>query len=262
MNIVITAGGTQESIDEVRYITNMSTGQLGSEIADLLTDTWFLDKTLSRNHIFYIYVKGSVLPQFSSAISYIEVTDTKSVEKAINNVISENKINYFIHAMAISDYCVDNIFSMDDIINALVERSILDKSILVTSGETVREAINSITGMDQNSKISSNNDEMFISLKKTKKLIDTIKEQDPNIYLISFKLLSGVSTDKLIETAQKQLERTRSDIVIANDLKWIKDEQHKAYFVKENSITEVDSKRKIADKISEIINDKQMVSSK
>ena len=256
MNIVITAGGTQENIDEVRYITNMSTGQLGSEIVDSLTDTWFEEKTLRENHIFYIYVKGSIMPNFSSAITYIEVTDTRSVEMAIKNVMSENKINYFVHAMAISDYYVNNVFSMDDIVNALVEKNILDKSILVNSGDAIKDAINAIKGMDQNSKISSNNDEMFISLKKTKKLVDMIKKLDPNIYLMSFKLLSGVSSDTLIETAQKQLKRTRSDIVIANDLKWIKDQKHKAYFVKEDSITEVDSKRKIADKISEIINEK------
>ncbi|MGZ7242311.1 phosphopantothenoylcysteine decarboxylase domain-containing protein, partial [Streptococcus pyogenes] len=34
MKILITSGGTRESIDQVRSITNHSTGQLGKQIAE------------------------------------------------------------------------------------------------------------------------------------------------------------------------------------------------------------------------------------
>ena len=41
MNILITSGGTSEKIDQVRSITNHSTGQLGKMIAERFLDAGF-----------------------------------------------------------------------------------------------------------------------------------------------------------------------------------------------------------------------------
>ena len=241
MNIVITAGGTNEKIDEVRHITNMSSGKLGEEIFN----------SIQNHRVFYIYATGSNYPKktlYTPNLTLIEVSDTKSVEDAIKKVIEENKIDFFIHAMAISDYSVDKVFSMDMIVDTILENKDLDKEALI-------DKINSIKGIDKNSKISSNNDEMFISLKKTPKIIDMIKVLDPDIFLISFKLLNNVSNKELIDVAHKQLIRTNSDIVVANDLEEIRSEgSHKAYFVRDDaSFKPVSSKQCIAREIAKIV---------
>lgn len=251
MNIVVTAGGTNEKIDDVRFITNMSTGKLGSEIINSLTDKFFNEETLRDHTIFYIYAKGADFPVGASCIRYIEVTDTRSVEATVKKIITENKIDYFIHSMAISDYAVDKVFTMDDIINALSDRNPFDKS-------AIKDALVSMKGINNDTKISSENEEMFISMKKTPKIIDMIKKTDKNIFLISFKLLSDVSRDKLIEVAQKQLERTDSDIVIANDLKTIRNGSHKAIFVEKNNLTDIESKLGIADEITKRIGERNV----
>lgn len=246
MNIVITAGGTREKIDEVRYITNMSSGKLGMEIFNSL-----------KNHkIFYIYTKGSVYPTkslYTPNLILIEATDTESVLNAVKKVISENKIDVFIHAMAISDYTVDKVFSIEDISEALKRTSTMDNYILHTE-DSIINALKNIKGIDTNSKIGSNNEEMFISITKTPKIVDSIKKMDKDIFLISFKLLENVSEEHLIDIAHKQLERTDSNIVIANDLKNIREGNHIAHFVvKDKEYKTVKGKDNIGEEIAKRI---------
>jgi hypothetical protein len=50
MNIIITAGGTNEKIDNVRMITNLGTGKLGSIIAD----KFYEDYNELIENLFYI----------------------------------------------------------------------------------------------------------------------------------------------------------------------------------------------------------------
>ena len=56
LNIVITAGGTSEPIDNVRKITNSSTGKLGAVIAEELL------KREDVGKIFYIKAKKAITP--------------------------------------------------------------------------------------------------------------------------------------------------------------------------------------------------------
>ncbi len=200
MNIVITSGGTEEPIDAVRKITNMSTGKLGARIANNITDIWFKEKLISQHHIFYICNKNSIKPTPSSAITVIETTDVESVEKAIRKILKKDII-FFIHAMAISDYKVEGVYT------------------------------NELEKIDNSSKMKSSEETMFLKLTKTTKIIDLIKNINPNTDLISFKLMNDVPEEELINTARKQLKRTDSTIVIANDLKNIKSGNHIAYAV-------------------------------
>ena len=56
MNIIVTAGGTSEPIDNVRRIANTGTGRLGSLVADELAEAdW-------TGHIFYVCAKDSNRP--------------------------------------------------------------------------------------------------------------------------------------------------------------------------------------------------------
>jgi phosphopantothenoylcysteine synthetase/decarboxylase len=54
MKILVTSGGTTEYIDEVRVLTNISTGNLGSIIADTFAKHGF--------EVTYLSSKSSILP--------------------------------------------------------------------------------------------------------------------------------------------------------------------------------------------------------
>lgn len=240
MNIIITSGGTSEQIDKVRKITNMSTGKLGAKIADAISSNF------DNSVIFFLSDINLTLPEIKNNIKIIPTTDTKSVLINLQNLISNNKIDYVIHAMAISDYTVESVFNENNI-KEVLEKYLSQSDINV---DTLTEKIvNEINGVDKNSKISSNMDNLFIKLVKTPKIVDLIKKFDNNIKLISFKLLNGVSEEELIEVARKQLIRTNSEFVVANDLVNIKNGNHRALFVGKNEEIVVEGKEKIADKI-------------
>ena len=226
MKIVITAGGTEEPIDKVRKITNMSTGTLGKNICDNITDKWFNEKTLKDNEIFYICNENSILPEVCSSVTIIKTTDTDSVQNSIENILMLNKIDYFIHSMAISDYKVEG---------AYVDG--LDKTL---------------SRLDTRNKMSSKHEEIYIKLVKTPKIIDFIKKVQPEIKLISFKLLNNVTEVELVNVAKNQLKRTNSSLVIANDLKNIDKNNinHKALMItNKDEFDRVETKKDIAEYI-------------
>jgi len=225
MKIVITAGGTEEPIDKVRKITNMSTGTLGKNICENIILNWFASDE-EDNHIYYICNENSVLPIQSDFLTIIKTTDTESVQNTIENILMLNKIDYFIHSMAISDYKVEGAYvdSLDETLSKL----------------------------DTRNKMSSKHEEIYIKLVKTPKIVDFIKKVQPNINLISFKLLDNVTEEELINVAKKQLKRTNSCLVIANDLKNIDKNNinHKALMITDkDEFDRVETKKDIAEYI-------------
>ena len=237
MNIVITAGGTEEPIDSVRKITNMSTGKLGAIIAEEFLNEWDKEnwQDLSNdNMIYYICNKKSVIPQYpahmKNHITIIETTDTDSVQNAIQDIPLKENISMFIHSMAISDYCVQGAYKQEIYGDAF-------------------PTISNMIPIDTSSKMKSDNDEIFLKLVKTPKIIDGIKNIFQNASLISFKLMNDVTEEELIQTARNQVKRTKSDVVIANDLKIIKEGTHKSFAVSENSEILLNGKQEIAEYI-------------
>ena len=239
LNIVITSGGTSEYIDAVRKITNSGTGKLGSIIAEQIS------KNENINKIFYIYTTKAILPNNNfNNIEYIKVKDTNSVKIAIENVLKNNKIDYFIHSMAISDYYVDYVTNID-LITKQIDSKISIENILKNPNET----------LDNSSKLSSNEDNLIIMLKKTPKIISLIKKLSPNTKLIGFKLLENVKENYLINVARKLMIKNDCDYVIANDLTQINENEHIAYLInnKNEEIIEMKTKLEIANNINRLI---------
>jgi phosphopantothenoylcysteine decarboxylase/phosphopantothenate--cysteine ligase len=69
----------------------------------------------------------------------------------------------------------------------------------------------------EKSKISSSQ-ELELKLKPATKIINQIKKQNPEIFLVGFKAEYGVSEEELIEFSQKQIENSGTDLVVANDV--------------------------------------------
>ena len=57
---------------------------------------------------------------------------------------------------------------------------------------------------------------LLLELVPTPKIIQRIKEIQPNVFLVGFKAEYGVGEEELIEQARKQIEKAKSDVVIAN----------------------------------------------
>lgn len=93
IKVLITAGGTRESIDEVRVLTNISTGKLGAMIAEEFSNRSSFD-------IYYMAPNTAVRP--STKHTYIEVNNVESVYDKMNELVPQ--MDVVIHSMAVSDF--------------------------------------------------------------------------------------------------------------------------------------------------------------
>ena len=102
----------------------------------------------------------------------------------------------------------------------------------------------------KDTKISSYENNLVLVLKPTPKIISLIKKESPLTYLVGFKLLDGVSKKELIEVATRLRDKNKCDLVVANDLKDIRNKEHKAYIIdKEDKVVEASDKEDIAKKL-------------
>lgn len=228
--IIITAGGTSERIDNVRKITNSSSGKLGMTIANHLLEE---KKDII---IYYICSKNSLKPS-DTRVKVIEIDGTIDLKNTIENLLVKEHIDYFIHSMAVSDYMTDYVTTIERIKES------------VKINDTIDEAFEKIEVIGGN-KISSYEDNLVIVLKPTPKIISIIKNLSPSTYLVGFKLLDSVSKEELIEVAKKLRNKNKCDLVVANDLSTIRNGEHIAYIIdRNNGIEESRGKDDIANKL-------------
>lgn len=221
VNIIITSGGTQEYIDDVRVLTNISTGKLGALIATEIPKHVFAN-------IFYIHAKGSRLPEpqeVGPKPNLIEVRSAQDTLLAMEKVMRENDIHFVIHSMAVSDFT----FKKD---------------------ESIKLKSNDPKGFIEY---------MSKTITVNPKIISAVKKWDPRTTLIGFKFEVGLDHEKLIGLAKYSIEKNGCDLVIANDKKEMNTaHEHIAHFVFSEGMKEtygfidgtVISKQDIANKLA------------
>ncbi len=96
-NVLVTAGGTREPLDDVRFLTNVSTGQTGEKIASTLAELGYnvtLDLAQSSN----VKTKSTYsLQRFDSFTNLSELLQTQ---------LKENNFDLVIHVAAVGDFSV------------------------------------------------------------------------------------------------------------------------------------------------------------
>lgn len=217
MNILITSGGTSERIDRVRSITNHSTGQLGKVIAET-----FLNK---GDRVTLVTTSRAVRPLLHPNLTTVEIENVAELHEKLEKLVHTHDV--LIHAMAVSDYTPVYMTGFDEVLASSDPTEFLNKS-------------------NSESKISSQDDVQILFLKKTPKIISLVKQWNPEILLIGFKLLVDVSKEKLLETARASLKKNQADIIVANDLSEITEQGHEAYLVGNDKVTQAHSKLEIA----------------
>lgn len=250
-NIIIDAGPTNERIDAVMKITNMSTGALGSIIADTVLEQ-FDDEI---ENLFYISTKLSYKPRIKSdKFKLIQVESTDDLINSLEVLFKEYKIDAIVHSAAVGDYKGRYVIRAEDIV----------EEIISTNFETLpkdqkREKLLSIfknpsAVCNDDTKISSYEENLMVMLDLTPKVISKIKELSPNTMLVGFKLLEGVSEEELYDVASKLLKKNNADYIIANLLDRIGNGKHFAMVLnKDGILTKCDTKAEIADIIAKLI---------
>jgi phosphopantothenate---cysteine ligase (CTP) len=192
--ILITAGSTRGYLDVVRYITNTSTGKLGTEIA--------LEAMRHGAVVTYVCGKDSLCPVIKnhtgvrpSQLKLIEAETNNDLIEIMQKRLRDKKYDAIIHAMAIADYV-----------------PVKPKSDKTPSGKK----------------------ELIVKLVRTPKVISVIRNMWPDALLVGFKLEANKTKEELIKIARGFLKRSKADLIIANDCKNISRNSHTAYMVSDD----------------------------
>lgn len=230
IQIAITAGGTEEPIDGIRKITNMSTGSLGWHCLEAVLNLMHkLKRTDFRIH--YIKSPSAITKKLhdedKSIVNFVNVTNTQSVYESTEKLMNEEKINIFIHAMAISDFSYAYSAPIDDL-SEEIHQAIIGNNKL-SKNEIMEILANPKSKYPNEGKISSQK-ELIMGFKRTPKVISLIKKKNRDTFLVGFKLIMidrGDEREKrLTEEAEKLRLSNHCDAVFANESSHLTEDNH------------------------------------
>lgn len=233
--VLITAGPTNEYVDEVMKITNMSTGRLGVELTKNFLNngckvTLICTRSVARSGLYERYGLASICD-----LKTVQIETTEDMYKALENE-SDDCYDLVIHASAVGDYKPEFSFRMEDMAKEILKVIETDKSY--------ESILNTLTNpeckVDDGTKISSYEPHLTVKLTLTTKLISHLKEWFPNSVLVGFKLLENVTKEHIIKVAQKLCIKNDMDYIIANDLADLRKGNHVSYLVNKNGYLNYD----------------------
>ena len=291
MRIMITAGGTSEAIDGVRKITNSSTGLLGSHIFRQVEEAGRnanMDVT-----VHYLHGEKAVLPEYSFRPGFQayfhRITDTASLKRTIEDILSAYRVDAVVHSMAVSDFYVARAMTVKEELAEImalmasrqkpkpsrgkdgtaggihidVSESLdlqkdpdrdQENKWIVEVDQGLEEALERLLSREQaeGRKKLSSAEPLILGLAKTPKIIEIIRKLAPEARLIGFKLQDHVEEDRLIQVASRLGQQYKCDFVVANDMKDVSADRHRAMFVKDGRVLDrFETKSAIARGIAE-----------
>lgn len=101
MRILITSGATREPIDDVRYISNVSTGRTGSLLAEILCK--------KGHEVILLHGAGAEIPksQPDQRLECREFLSFKDLNHQLQALLAHRPFDCVIQAAAVSDFSVD-----------------------------------------------------------------------------------------------------------------------------------------------------------
>ncbi len=250
MKIIITAGGTNEQIDQVRKIANAASGRLASAVA-----REFVRQAGEKlETIFYVCERGAIIPELS-CVEVVTVHGAESVGDVLTYILTNETIDAVVHSMAVSDYTVESMTTAETLGASVAEKlwkkrgtDFVDEAALagfVTGCIRENERL-----IDRSKKVGSNLAHPILALKQTPKLIGMIKPLQSETILVGFKLLDDVPKEELLDVAHRLLQKNSCDFVLANDLSQIRGEHHVGYLLSpDKSYIRCETKSEIAEAI-------------
>jgi phosphopantothenate-cysteine ligase/phosphopantothenoylcysteine decarboxylase/phosphopantothenate--cysteine ligase len=208
MRILVTAGNTQTPIDQVRCITNIFTGQTGTQIA-LEGVRRGHSVVLLTSHPELVGESGSTLlgKQKQLAVhpyrTFDDLRGLMSEELGLGRACSYQAI---VHSAAVSDYSVAGVFTLGD--------TNLDPPRPLPYQRPRLEAY--LTDV-QAGKVKSSYDQLWLKLVPTEKLVDRIRSPwNFQGILVKFKLEVGVNDEELLSIAEASRVHSDADLMVAN----------------------------------------------
>ncbi len=248
MRILVTAGGTREAIDDVRYVSNVSTGALGCAIAEA-----FL-AVREDCQVVYLCGEGAIAPRGQARLSVLRVGGVSSLTLTLRKIFDEANVDGIIHAMAVSDYTIDRVTSSELLAKSVEGQLKNAESAQREEKRSLEDWIHAALhdgSAVMASKISSDWEDLILVMRKTPKVIALLRALNPKVVLVGFKLLSGVSAEDLLDAGRGILRNNQCDFVFANDLREKTESGHNGYLIDQDEEAErLEGRDQIAKRIA------------
>ena len=112
----------------------------------------------------------------------------------------------------IENICVESTVQMGEELKILLPKNDIFVSAAAVSDFTVEKSLNNVSD-----KISSGED-LTLQLKPLPKILNSVKQINPNIFLVGFKAEYNVSEGELISKAHERIKTSGANFIVANDV--------------------------------------------
>ena len=215
MKVVVTGGGTTAPIDDVRVITNVSTGRTAAAITECCLDR--------GAEVWHIHAPSAQLPYLRSAGFDLDAPDPRLEHERLDRLQSRRRA------------AGDRLHLRPLKIGTVAEYAAALRSVLTTEAVDLvflPMAVSDYEPVPLEGKISSKREDLSIACRRTPKVIRSVRDWAPSVYLVGFKLLSNATPDDLIRQAHDASLINRADLTVANDLSDVKAGRQTLYLVR------------------------------
>lgn len=215
MRVVVTGGGTIAPIDDVRFITNRSTGRLSARITETC---------LRRGaEVWHIHAPAAELPYARNARFDLDAPDADAERRRLEALQAEYQaVRSRLHRVGIGPGTVADYASA-------LRRVFLEDPIDVAF---LAMAVSDFEPEPVEGKLSSGLRKLHINCRPTPKVIQSVKGWSPTTRLVGFKLLSHAPLEELIEAAREACRTNQADWTVANDQTTVSAGRHVIHLVR------------------------------
>jgi phosphopantothenoylcysteine synthetase/decarboxylase len=177
MRIVITSGPSYEPIDQVRRLTNFSTGELGTLLAEGFAE--------AEHSVTCFRGTASTFPPPLWPVEVIPFSTNDDLAEGLQRLPTREEVTVVLHAAALCDFKVGKI--VDE------------------KGEVM-----------QGDKVSSRAGSLKLTLEPATKLISTLRRMFPASILVGWKFELDGSTEEVLAKGRRQMDECLTDACVLN----------------------------------------------
>ncbi|HEY5041989.1 MAG TPA: phosphopantothenoylcysteine decarboxylase [Verrucomicrobiae bacterium] len=181
MNCIVTAGPTFEPLDDVRRLTNFSTGRLGTELANFLA---------ARGHHVTLLVGEVATYAGEHRAQSVRTFSTTADLRAKLKSFSGKKVDAIFHAAAVGDFGFGKMFT--------------------------RDAAGKLKPFTPSRKISTRGGNILVQLVPTPKIIAELRGWFPKTKITGWKFEADGGRADALRAARRQIADCSTDFCVAN----------------------------------------------
>jgi phosphopantothenoylcysteine synthetase/decarboxylase len=213
MNVVVAGGATIAPIDDVRLMTNVSSGRFAAAITEAC---------LERNaRVWHIHAPAAARPFLRDSRF-----DLESPRAELIRLLKLRDLWLAVRdRLKLIPLEIGTVLDYATVLRRVLETNPIDVVILPM-------AVADFEPEPAPGKISSELDALTVHCRPTPKVIRLVKDWAPSVYLVGFKLLSRQPLEELIRRASTACVTNRADLTVANDLETLRAGRHTIHLVR------------------------------